>query len=239
MKKGVMVSNRRRREGLVILVTIVVAAMMATRETAGASSPMILRGATLIGSAVSYSALRHLEAWSVDGDANGWLEALTVFDGAGLRVQVLRSGGTSERIRTRVLPQVLETEQEAWRRGNFASAALTPQNYSFSEAPGAADVLGVRLIPLRREPTLVDGVAWLHNRTGQLVRVQGQLAKSPSFWITRVEIDRRFECVTGHMLPVASDAVAWVKLVGAYRFKMTYRYQSVDGRPAIRRPGQC
>jgi hypothetical protein len=56
------------------------------------------------------------------------------------------------------------------------------------------------------------------------------MARSPSIWISRVDIERRFGCVAGHVLPIAVDSTAYVRLAGPYRFRMTYRYESVNGR---------
>jgi hypothetical protein len=213
---------------------ILAAAAVLQADPAGDSDRVVLMNATtrIASSGVSHRAVRRLEAWSVRGDARGWLEAATEFDPAsGLRYTVLRRGGTSDRIQNRVLPQILEAEQQAWASGEVKHGALSPRNYQFGEVDSLnPEVIGVRLHPLRRERMLVDGTAWIR-RTGQLMRIQGQLAKSPSFWVSRVEIDRRFDCVGGHVLPVAIESTAHVKFAGSYRFQMTYRYEDVNGKP--------
>ena len=44
---------------------------------------------------------------------------------------------------------------------------------------------------------LVDGTIYLNPDNGELVRMEGRLAKSPSFWTRRVEIVRWYRRIAG------------------------------------------
>ena len=65
---------------------------------------------------------------------------------------------------------------------------------------------------------------------GELVRVQGRLAKNPSFWVNNVDIVRKYERIDGAVLPVAVESKANVRFLGPATFQMTYEYSEIDGR---------
>jgi hypothetical protein len=93
---------------------------------------------------------------------------------------------------------------------------------------GLAKVL---LSPKRKERVLVSGAMFLRPTDGELVRVQGRLAKSPSFWVKTVDIVRSYERIEGAVVPVALETTAQVRLFGTATLRMTYDYSEIDGRP--------
>lgn len=181
---------------------------------------------------VSYRAVRRLEASNARLKATGWVEALTEFDpAAGLRVDVLEEGG-SGRIRG-ALKRVLEGEREATLPGRSRRTAINATNYSFQ--PGTTSTEGlvaVRITPRRRESTLVDGTIFVSPADAGLVRVEGRLAKSPSFWTRSVDLVRRYERRAGRLVPVEVRSLTDVRIIGVTEFVMSYAYESVDGQPA-------
>jgi hypothetical protein len=177
----------------------------------------------------SYLALRRLEAES--GSRKGWLEATTEYSSAqGFRYHVTAEGG-SDYIRHKVLRAVLDGERDVIARGEAARSLLAPANYRFQpdglDREGLARVL---LSPRRKERVLVAGTMFLNVTDGALIRVQGRLAKSPSFWIKDVDILRTYERIAGAVLPVTLDTTAQVRLFGPATLRMTYTYAEVDGR---------
>lgn len=65
---------------------------------------------------------------------------------------------------------------------------------------------------------------------GDLVRVEGQLAKRPSFWTTHVEVAREYERIAGITMLVRLESKITTRLFGSGGFLMTYTYQRVNGR---------
>ena len=126
----------------------------------------------------------------------------------------------------------LETERLMWASGAPDRAAINPDNYTFEDRglePGGLAGVGVK--PRRKDLLLVDGSIFLRPTDGDLVKLQGSLSKSPSFWTREVEIVRRYERVAGVRLPVAFESVANVFLAGRSTFTMIYTYQMVNGQP--------
>src|SRR5206468_10967508 len=68
------------------------------------------------------------------------------------------------------------------------------------------------------------------NERGELVRVEGKLAKNPSFWTSLVNIVRRYARVGGIRVPVATETTAKVKFVGTAQMEVVYDYHTINGR---------
>lgn len=177
-----------------------------------------------------YRALRRLEA--ENGSRKGWIEAMTVYaPDTGFSYEITGEGGSGY-IRSKVLKPVLDGEREIIARGEAARSALAPANYTFQpngiDEEGFANVL---LSPRRKERVLVAGMMALNVTDGALVRLQGRLAKSPSFWLKTVDIVRTYERIDGTVVPVALASTAQVRFLGEATLRMTYEYSEIDGRP--------
>jgi len=180
----------------------------------------------------AYRALRHLDARTEGIDASAWMEVWTEADAAhGFHYEVAAEGG-SESIRTRVFHATLETERRLWESGHPDRAALTPANYVFEDRGDENGLAALTVRPKRKDMLLVDGSIFLRPEDGDLVRVEGRLAKPPSFWTRRVEIVRSYERVNGVRMPVSLVGVASVLIAGRSTFHMTYEYESVNGQPS-------
>ena len=77
--------------------------------------------------------------------------------------------------------------------------------------------------PRKREDMLVRGTL-LVSPEGELLRVEGDLVKRPSFWTKSVHLVRHYGRVDGTHVPLRLDMVAQVRIVGTSRLSMTYRY---------------
>lgn len=205
---------------------LVGAAAEASRAEAGAISRFIN---DIDKVPVPYQAIRRLEASSSKLNESAWMEAFTQYSReGGFTYRVLSQGG-SERILNRALKGVLESEKEnaaEWRK-----AALTRENYDMIFDGRTSDgLIKVQLNPRRRDSRLLDGVAWLSAESGDLVRLEGRLSKSPSFWVRWVSVTRKYIPIRGMMMPAAVQSTADVKIAGMSTFSMTYRYAAVAGQ---------
>jgi hypothetical protein len=175
-----------------------------------------------------YRAVRRLEA--ENGGRRGWLEAVTEYSvESGFSYQVTAEGGSSL-VRSKVLRAVLDGEREIIAEGETARSSLAPANYAFQpnglDHEGLANIL---LSPKRKERVLVSGTMFLQPDGGELVRLQGRLAKSPSFWVRNVEIVRSYKRIEGVVVPVTLESTAHVRVLGPASLRMTYLYSEIDG----------
>jgi hypothetical protein len=175
-----------------------------------------------------YRAFRRMHAKSEKFNHEGWLEAWTEFDGREFTYEIVAERG-SEYIRTKVLRAVLKREQELVAEGP-ARAALTEENYEFSDVEAADGLQYVQIKPKRKDVVLVDGRIVLTPDGADLLRIEGRLAKNPSFWTSLVNIVRHFAKVDGVRVPVSTETIAKVKFAGQSRLDVSYDYETINGR---------
>ncbi len=209
--------------------TVLLALPLAARRAPDAS-PIIDRVvARYDPPARQYRALRHLEAQSVKLGAAAWMEAWTDVDPTeGFRYQIAGEGGSGY-IRSHVLKPWLESEKKMWAAGEPERASLTFDNYTFDDRGLTADgleCLGVK--SRRKDLLLVDGSIYVNASDGDLVRIEGRLSKTPSFWTRRVEVVRHYQRINGVRMPIAIESVAQVLIAGRSTFSMTYEYETVN-----------
>lgn len=205
-------------------------AVLPARESLATSNPIAGFFARTEQPVSQYRALRRMHTTSDNGKYEAWLEAWTELKDGRFSYQIVSERG-SDTARGKVLRPLLAHEQEAVNNGEDDKSDYTAANYEFREAGRNGD--GARVVqikPRRQEVTLVEGHAVLDD-VGDLLRVEGKLAKNPSFWTTLVNIVRRYARIGGVRVPVATETVAKLKLVGTARMEILYDYQSVNGQP--------
>ncbi len=178
-----------------------------------------------------YRALRRLEAQSDKLGGSAWIEAWTEVDPAGgFRYQIIGEGGSGF-VRARVLRPWLASEKKMWADGDPERASFTHENYAFDDrgrTPDGLAWLGVQ--SRRKDVLLVDGSIYVNADDGDIVRIEGRLSKTPSFWTRRVEVVRHYSRINGVHVPVAIESVAQVLIAGRSTFKMTYSYETINGQ---------
>ena len=216
------------------LLTTSVAALLVTHAGAAGTSiasPAILQRFLALDdpTPTQLRALRHLEARNEKFEKSAWMDVWTEADPSGFHYRIVAEDG-SDYIRSRVFRASLHTEREMWAAGTPDEAALTPTNYVFEDRGAQPDGLAsLSVKPRRKDVLLVDGSIYLNPDDGELVRVEGQLSKTPSFWTRRVEIVRWYQRIAGFRMPTALESIANVRIAGVSTFRMTYEYESING----------
>ena len=211
-----------------------VLASLAQLLASGQSDPSIERVVERFNTVAppAYRAFRRLEGGLASSNKQGWLEAWTEYvPGRGFTYEVVREGG-HEYVRNKVLRNLLSSEQDLIARGHPLRAQFVAKNYSFAD--GGATETGLQRIllkPNRKSDGIVNGSLLLDAEAGALVRIEGRLLKSPSFWIRDVDVTWKYASLGGHDLPVEMISSGRVRIFGRSTFKMNYDYVSIDGRP--------
>ncbi len=180
---------------------------------------------------VSYRALRHLTASTRGGKMSASIDAWTSLDPAhGFNYDIVSMEG-SGLIQKKVLVAALEAEQEAVTASDRSQSALTPANYEFLDiSPEDGRLVRMDVRPRRKHVMLVNGALFIEADSADLVRIEGELSKRPSFWTRRVRVVREYDRVGGVHVPVSMSSTADVLIVGQSTFSMTYRYTEINGR---------
>lgn len=125
-----------------------------------------------------------------------------------------------------VFPRLLEAEVESSRPEARDRSRITPENYSF-EMIGAEEVRDrpayvMAVEPKTKDKFLMRGRIWVDAEDYAIVRIEGQPAKSPSFWIKSVHFTHEYRKDGVFWFPVRDDSANDVRIVGATEMRIEY-----------------
>lgn len=132
-----------------------------------------------------------------------------------------------------VVRHILDHEVEAAAEGrHVASSAVVERNYDFAYL-GQAELDGqpcyvLQLVPKRKDKNLIAGKAWVDSRSFLIRQLEGDLVKSPSWWVKKVHVKLNFGDVDGVWVQTATWALADVRVFGSH----TLTSELVDHRNA-------
>lgn len=121
---------------------------------------------------------------------------------------------------------------EASMAKDCASTDLSARNYDFrfirEEEVNGQRCYVLQLLPRRKEKALVCGNIWVDADTYLLHRIEGELAKAPSWWLRNVRVAFLYSNVGGMWLQTALEATATVRILGPYTIISRDLKYSVD-----------
>jgi hypothetical protein len=128
---------------------------------------------------------------------------------------------------THVFKKILETEKEAAAQGSQANTALTLQNYNF-ELLGQEDLGGRSAYVLHVEPKtenrlLYQGRIWVDAADYALCKIEGEPAKRPSMWISKIQVHHMYAKIGDFWLPTQNESDTDVRLGGHATLSIHYR----------------
>ena len=154
------------------------------------------------------------------------------------RLTVVSESG-SKFLCEKVLRRLVESEQEAGSGQNKAQMALSTENYS-AEVVGEEMVTAsgdpVRAWVLRVTPKVDNkftyrGRVWVSEDDAAVVRIEGEPAKGPSFWISRASFTTVYTRRGDVWLPMRNISHSQVRLGGEATLTIDYgRYPVVETR---------
>src|SRR5246127_2183226 len=171
-----------------------------------------------------YTALRHYAATNKKRHAEMLVRVSC--DSSGAKEFTIVSEEGSGSIRKHVFHKLLSEETEASRRGTRSSTRLIPDNYQFQVVgretleTGPAYVLSVT--PKTANKYLIDGKIWVDANDYSIVRIEGQPAKNPSFWIKSVHFVHTYAKQGPFWFPGADHSVTDVRIFGNTELKIDY-----------------
>ena len=221
----------RRLATLLGALTIATAYLMAEpAATPSALEPVLHRFLTRADEPlVTYRGTRHLEGRNERFNVSGWMDIAAELTADGFHYRIIDEGG-SDLIRRRVFRSMLENEEQIFANGDVTRSSITPTNYELTPAPASeAGLVKLFARPKRKDVTLIDGAVYITDTDADLVRIEGLLAKSPSFWTRRVEVVKQYARVGGLRVPIHVESTAQIRFAGASTMTMTYDYEMING----------
>lgn len=143
-----------------------------------------------------------------------------------------------------IFRKLLEGEQEAANPENRRLTALSTDNYNFELAGyengprGGCYVLN--LLPKTRNKFLYRGKIWVDAHDFAVMRIEGEPAKNPSFWIKKTEVKHQYRKVNDFWLPAENHTESLIRLGGRATLTIEYRDYKItksEAMPAIKAAG--
>ena len=140
-------------------------------------------------------------------------------------------------VKSNVINRVLQSEVDHVQKDDPELTAISPANYKFSYK-GMSHV-GDRLVheylvkPRKKRMGLFKGHVFLDAHTGTLVRAEGAVVRSPSFFVKHIEFVQDYTEVQSFTLPVHIHSEAKARIVGRTIVDIQHRdYQAVPAGSA-------
>src|ERR1700723_3148582 len=150
------------------------------------------------------------------------------------RFTVVSEAG-SKLICEKVLRRLVEGEQEATEESNRRQTMLSAGNYNV-ELVGTEQVDGIRAWVLKVSPKVSTkftyrGKVWVSEDDFAVMRVHGEPAKNPSWWINRTSFDSRYVRRGEFWLPGKNVSTSHVRIGGEATLTIDYgEYQTLAGK---------
>jgi hypothetical protein len=121
-------------------------------------------------------------------------------------------------VKNNIITRLLQSEVDHVQKDDASLTALTPANYKFS-CKGTTQLEGrlvhvYQLKPRKKRPNLFKGRIYLDAHTGSLVRAEGTVVKSPSFFIKKIDFVQDYTDVGPFTLPAHIHSEAVTRIVG-------------------------
>ena len=137
-----------------------------------------------------------------------------------------------------VFKKLLEGEQEAANEENRRNSALTTENYEFTSAgyettPEGAEYV-LNLLPKTKNKFLYRGKIWVDAKDFAVVRIEGEPAKNPSWWIKKTEVKHRYVKVNDFWLPAENHTESVIRLGGRAMLSIEYKDYKITKASPLR-----
>lgn len=136
-------------------------------------------------------------------------------------------------VKTNVIVRLLQSEVDHVEKGNNDDIGINSRNYKFNfKGTGVLNGHPVHIFqvkPRQKRVGLFKGRIFVDVYTGSLRLAEGTLARSPSFFVKKVEFVQEYDDFAGFTLPVHMHSFAKTRLLG--RAIVDIFHRDYDARP--------
>jgi outer membrane lipoprotein-sorting protein len=169
-----------------------------------------------------YTATRRYVAVNKTRHAEMTVHVECARDGAKQFTIVSEEGSGS--IRKHVFQKLLSEETEASRRGTRTSTRLIPANYDFQivgqETLATGPTYVLEVLPKKANKYLINGKIWVDANDYSIVRIEGQPARNPSFWVHSVHFVHTYQKVGQFWFASSTDTTSEIRIFGESELKI-------------------
>lgn len=149
------------------------------------------------------------------------------YEAPGTKEFIVRSESGSKLVIERIFKRLLQSEQEALSEENQSHLALNNDNYSFvllgNETTSGSSLYILSVEPRTKNKLLFRGKIWVDANDFAVVRMEGEPARNPSFWIKETQIEQVYARVGDFWLPVSNRSTSAIRLGGHASLTIDYR----------------
>lgn len=166
------------------------------------------------------------------GGRDASMEVLATYSAPDKRNFSVISESGSKLLLNRVLLKLLDSEREAFTKRK--QVELSPANYKFDfsgmeRTPAGASCYVLAVKPHKPSEFLYNGKVWVDASDFGVVRMEGEPAKSPSFWIRDTKIDSDWEKIGSFWLIAHNRSVSHIRMGGMATLTIDYGDYQITG----------
>jgi hypothetical protein len=127
-------------------------------------------------------------------------------------------------IQSRVIEPIIDAERESSDRNGRRDADISRRNYSFTYAGRDSDSDAYIFVaqPVKPNKYLFRGRIWIDARDFAIRRIEGEPARSPSFWVRRTHFVHEYASFGDFWFPVSNITEAELRIFGRSQLKIEY-----------------
>jgi len=139
-------------------------------------------------------------------------------------------------VKTNIISRLLQSEVDHVKQDDTGLTAISSQNYKFSYK-GTSEIDNrvvhiYQLKPRSKRPGLFKGRIYLDAHTGSLVRAEGSVVKSPSFFVKKIDFVQDYADVDNFTFPVHIHTNAVARVIGRTVVDIFHRdYEPTPAQP--------
>ena len=150
---------------------------------------------------------------------------MTCLNDGSKRFDIVSSAGWGG-VRKHVFPRLLSAEAEASQPELRERTRIVPDNYSFTMV-GVERINGRQAFVMAIEPRtpskyLMNGKVWVDTSEYAIVRIEGQPAKNPSFWVKSVHFVHTYAKEGQFWLPNTDISLTDARIFGETELRIEY-----------------
>jgi hypothetical protein len=174
----------------------------------------------------------HLQYHGLFGARDASMQVVATYNAPDQRNFSVISQTGSKLLLNRVLLKLLDSEKEAFR--NRKQVELSPDNYQFElvgvdREPGGSPAYVLAVKPRKDNKFLYHGKIWVDANDFAVVKMEGQPAKSPSFWIKDTDIESNWTKVGDFWLIANSTSTSHIRMGGMATLTIDYGNYQITG----------
>jgi hypothetical protein len=140
-------------------------------------------------------------------------------------------------VKHNVINRLLQQEVDRTEKQDGAQTAISDKNYRFTYK-GASEIEGrsVHVYQVKPRTTLAGlfkGHVYLDALTGALLRAEGKVERTPSFFIKKIEFVTDYADLNGFSLPIRIHSVADARIIGRVVTDISTTAYTFEGNPAV------